>query len=92
MQKCKYCLKEEADTKDHFYPRSLGGIRGRNIVMCCYSCNRKKGKHLFWSIGAVRSYMRSKRTYRAWLAETIRAVPEKRLVFVEIAVTGRALI
>lgn len=36
--KCVYC-NEFADTKDHFYPTSKGGIL---TVHCCYDCNQQK--------------------------------------------------
>jgi len=36
--KCIYC-GEFADTRDHFYPRSKGGVL---TVHCCFDCNQQK--------------------------------------------------
>lgn len=37
---CYYCGQKEPCTKDHFYPKSRGGIL---IVYACHVCQRVKG-------------------------------------------------
>lgn len=45
--KCQYCgtkLSRAKSTFDHVIPRALGGsTRWNNVVICCYSCNQRKG-------------------------------------------------
>jgi len=42
-------------TADHFNPKDNGGnaFNEKNLVVCCYKCNQKKGKKL-WSIRTLR--------------------------------------
>jgi len=45
--RCQYCghrLPTEDLTYDHVFPKSRGGkTEWKNIVTCCFECNRKKG-------------------------------------------------
>ncbi len=45
--RCQYCcskLKAHEATYDHVVPRRMGGLtRWDNVVICCWSCNQKKG-------------------------------------------------
>ena len=47
---CQYCgkkLTKSSSTLDHVIPRSKGGtLTWNNIVLCCVSCNQKKGNRL----------------------------------------------
>ncbi len=52
---CYYCKielkpstvnKKESRTIDHILPRWSGGITEGNSVVCCYTCNMKKGGYL----------------------------------------------
>lgn len=42
-QPCHYCGRR-ADTKDHIWPKALGGTNGLwNLVPACFDCNSAKG-------------------------------------------------
>lgn len=46
-KKCAYCLEEcgrKEFTLDHIIPRAQGGkTTWENVVVCCYTCNQRKG-------------------------------------------------
>lgn len=39
-------LRQDQWTRDHLFPRSRGGGKGRNIILSCVRCNRLKGDRL----------------------------------------------
>lgn len=46
-ERCAYCLRKTALTRDHFIPRSKGGEDlSINIIPSCEFCNKKKGNKL----------------------------------------------
>jgi 5-methylcytosine-specific restriction endonuclease McrA len=61
---CQYCGKTSSDlrgreilTRDHVYPRSLGGLdKWKNVVTACSSCNTRKGNTLLRDSGMTLSY------------------------------------
>src|SRR6267378_6011910 len=55
---CQYCgevLPSGELTLDHVIPRSRGGLSTwENLVACCHSCNRRKGKHLLSELNEIK--------------------------------------
>lgn len=51
-QKCQYCGSTKSLTIDHVHPKSRGGEDSwENMVVCCSSCNVRKGSRLLEQTG-----------------------------------------
>jgi len=45
---CVYCKKSKQIGLDHIIPKCKGGKTVKsNLVMCCFRCNVKKGRHIY---------------------------------------------
>ena len=88
---CRFCLKNPAQLLDHFFPRSLGGGNGDNLLPSCKKCNARKSGHVFWSLRAARDFIcDSKKGYVDWLRDYIRQhVSPDSAPWVEMAIDGR---
>lgn len=76
---CTYCgeVKNGHSEKDHFVSSQILSGTKRYMVICCRPCNRIKRNHLFWSIEAVREYVKYRKkegngTHRKWMYDKIK--------------------
>jgi len=53
--------------KEHFYPRSAGGNRGKNLVWACQICNYIKADKVFESGEDARNYILDKLLESDWM-------------------------
>lgn len=65
--KCAYC-GEKANTIDHVWPKSKGGIHDwTNVVAACQPCNQKKGDRTLEQMGWTLPHKPDRPVTRKWV-------------------------